>query len=258
MTSIGHMEKPYENKEWLYKKYWNEELSLSKIAILCKVHLKTIWRWMGKSGLPIRSRREASNLVHGNHCNLSQEAIEWINGELLGDGSLYSKSIYSARFSYTSKYFKYIQYVLDILKSFGIEQSGNIYKRHHEETDSYTYNYQSRMYKELSHIYKQWYPEGKKIVPRDLKLTPLTCKQWYIGDGNLTHQKNRKPHIRLCTDSFPIVNVEWLIQQLGKLEFKVTRQKSDNRIRISSHSTKAFLNYIGKCPIECYQYKFNY
>jgi len=47
----------YQNKEWLYNKYWNEELGLSQIAKLCGVHLKTIWRWMIKFNI---SRRKPS------------------------------------------------------------------------------------------------------------------------------------------------------------------------------------------------------
>lgn len=50
----------YKNKEWLNNKYWNEELGLKRIAKLCGVHLKTIWRWMKKFNI---SRRKAS--VHG-------------------------------------------------------------------------------------------------------------------------------------------------------------------------------------------------
>jgi len=44
----------YKNKEWLYNKYWNEELGLVRIAKLCGVHLKTIWRWMIKFNIPRR------------------------------------------------------------------------------------------------------------------------------------------------------------------------------------------------------------
>ena len=51
--------------------------------------------------------------------------------------------------------------------------------------------------------------------------------------------------------------MKWLTQQLNKLGFKTTIT-ADNRIRISAYSTKDFLNYIGKCPVKCYQYKFNY
>ena len=209
----------------------------------------------------LRCKSCAKHLTQVNHCKLSEEATNWINGELLGDGCLKLKSpkpesIYSARFDYGSKYEEYIRYVSDTLSSFGIEQSGKIGKRHSyncENPDCYTYHYTSRSYVELLTIYKKWYPNGKKIVPRDIRLTPLTCRQWYIGDGNL-----KGLSVRLFTNSFPISDVEWLIKQLISLGFKATRRRYYNIIGISTCSTKEFLDYMGSCPVNCYQYKFNY
>ncbi|GAJ16965.1 unnamed protein product, partial [marine sediment metagenome] len=37
--------------------------------------------------------------------------------------------------------------------------------------------------------------------------------------------------------------------------FQCTRE-SDNKIHISTKSTKDFLNYIGPCPVKCYEYKW--
>ena len=62
----------------------------------------------------------------------------------------------------------------------------------------------------------------------------------------------------LSTCGFSISDVEWLISQLNELGFKATRMSSNNVIHISTYSAKAFLNYIGKCPVKCYQYKWNY
>jgi hypothetical protein len=198
------------------------------------------------------------HLRQANHCNLSQKAIEWINGELLGDGCLFSESPYSAKFLYTSKYLEYIQYVVDTLKSFGIEQVGKINKCCDKRLGSYTYQYASRAYPELLLIRKQWYPEGKKIVPKDLKLTSLTCRQWYIGDGCLEHPISGKPHIRMGTYGFLIEDVKWLARQLINLGIKATRLPNNNTINISVYSTKDFIKYIENCPISCYQYKWAY
>jgi len=198
------------------------------------------------------------------HCNLSQEAEEWLNGELLGDGCLQSPnaSTYpisrSARFKYGSKYLKYCQYVSDTLNSFGIEQSGKITERYHKDWGNYSYCYNSRCYVELLPTQKKWYPEGKKIVPKDIELTPLVCRQWYIGDGCLVRKKWNRLNITLSTYNFSIPDVEWLVKELNKLKFKTTRKPSNNIIHISSYSTQDFLNYIGECPVICYQYKWSY
>jgi len=249
-------ERLYQNKDWLYQKYVEEKLSLSQIGKKINRDITTIYNWLHKFNIPVRSVAEGTHLIEANHCNLSKQAIEWLNGELLGDGCLYSYSSYSANFIYGSKYLEYIHYISDILKSFGIG-GGEIKKKYNKDWDCYVYHYYSHCYVELLPIRKRWYPDGKKIVPRDVTLTPLTCRQFYIGEGCLSHRKKQRPHIVLATYGFLIEDVEWLKIQLNKLGFKATR-RSQNRIGISSHSTKQFLDYIGKCPVKCYQYKWEY
>jgi len=251
--------KLYKDKEWLKNKYSKEELSTYKIAKICGITQVGIYYWIKKFNISCRSHSEANHLSQMNNCNLSQEAIEWINGELLCDGCLISRSPYSAKFEYISKYIEYIKYIKDTLKSFGIKQSGKIIKRYNEEWNCSSYYYQSCDYIDLLPIYIKWYPKGKKIIPKDLRLTPITLRQHYIGDGSLMYpKKERRPFVILDTERYSIFDVEWLIKQLIELNLKVTRQPSRNIIHISVHSTKAFLNFIGKCPVKCYQYKFAY
>lgn len=232
-------------------------MSANQIAKLCGVSQATIWYWIKKFNILARSRGEGLHIRRANHCDLSKRAIEWINGELLGDGSLCSHSPYSAKFAYASKYHEYAKYISDTLKSFGIEQAGKIIKQYHSERDYFSYHYYSLRYVELLSICKHWYPEGKKIVPKDIKLTPITLRQLFIGDGSLINQKDRRRFIRLSTNGFTISDVEWLVKQLNELGFRAVRQPSKNVIRIPSYSTKDFLNYIGNCPVSCYQYKWN-
>lgn len=251
-------DKQYKNKDWLYKKYWEKDLSVNQIADICELSDEGIRKWMIKYNIPRRGRSEANHLRRGNSCKLSQEAINWINGELLGDGCLVSEYKYSARFVYGSKYLEYAQYVKDTLESFNINITGKIYKKQNKNQGNISYAYTSRAYKELAFIYNKWYPEGKKIVPKDLKLTPLTCRHWFIGDGSLSHSKHCRPYITLATNCFTILDVKWLVEYLIKLGFKALKRPARNDISISVYSTKDFLSYIGNCPVECYQYKWAY
>jgi len=252
--------KQYKDRNWLNKKYSIEELNTYQIAKLCNCSIFTIRYWMEKMNIKTRSRSEAFHLARGNHCNLSQKAREWIDGELLGDGCLRSQSKYSANFSYGSKHLEYINYVSKILNSFGIKQAGNIQECYgkYGKYNTHSYHYDSLFYEELLPIRNRWYPDGHKKIPRDLKLTSLVLRQEMIGDGCLVHKKRCRPYIELCTCGFSIPDVEWLVQQLIKLGFKAIRQAGNNMIGISTSSTKQFLNYIGKCPVQCYQYKWSY
>lgn len=246
----------YKDKNWLENKYNKDKLNDLQIAKLCSVNDSTIGKWRSKFGINTRLRGKRSHLSKGNRCDLSQEAVNWINGALLGDGGLLHISDYSAAIDYGSKFPKYLQYVSDALKSFGIKQTGKICKIHDKKYDCYFYCYTSLCYEELLFIRNKWYPKGKKIVPRDLKLTPLTCQQWYLGDGSLSDPKYGKSSIVLHTTGFPVSDVRWLVDQLINLGFKATRQPSTNAIHISTKSTQNFLNYIGPCPAKDYNYKW--
>jgi len=193
---------------------------------------------------------------NSNHCNLSTIALEWLNGELLGDGCLQAMSPYSSIIYYSSRFNEYINYISNILGSYGIKKGG-IYKVNEIKWKE-GYKYNSHSYIELKPIYDKWYPKGKKIVPKDLKLTPLVCRQWYIGDGYLNKEKKGRRAIILATCGFPIEDVQCLNEKLKYMGFISTVRPSNNTIRISVHSVLDFLHYIGECPVECYAYKWDY
>jgi predicted DNA-binding protein YlxM (UPF0122 family) len=58
----------YKDKEWLYNKYWEENLSLREIANLCKVDKGSIVRFFHKFNLPRRTLSEShSGKLHHNY-----------------------------------------------------------------------------------------------------------------------------------------------------------------------------------------------
>lgn len=75
----------------------------------------------------------------------------------------------------------------------------------------------------FTEVRRRWYPEGKKIVPRDLKLTPRMLAWWYMDDGsvcighNRTGGQRRKTPLekyRLYTNGFTQEDVEFLASLL--------------------------------------------
>lgn len=237
--------------------YQKDNLSIHQIAKELGVAKSTIGRWLNRFNIPSRSISDGIHLRTGNHCSLSREAKYWIDGELLGDGCLKAKNNYSAYFSYGSKHHEYIQYISKQLTAFGMKQVGKTHKRFHKDFGNISYDYVSKSYAELLPIREKWYPENKKIIPKDIKLTPLTCRQWYIGDGHLVHYGvNNKVYMTLHTNGFTVNDIDLLINKLKDLGFKSTRPKSTNIISISVKSAMDFLRYIGGSPVTCYQYKF--
>lgn len=187
--------------------------------------------------------------------DLSGKATEFIDGELLGDGTLRGFKE-TAAFTYSSKYKEYINYISETLKSFGIKRAGKILKHHNKEWDKYVYKYHSIRYAELLPLQKKWYPNGKKVVPPGIKLTPLTVRQWYIGDGQLEIREKHNPRIKLMTDCFSPDDVNMLRKKLERLNIRSIHMVPRNRIYIPPSCVNDFIGYIGNCPVECYQYKW--
>ena len=109
---------------------------------------------------------------------------------------------------------------------------------------------------------KRWYPEGVKIVPEDFELTPLSCNRWYCDDGYLSVvPKHSICTVTLCTDSFTLLEVDFLRNQISdKIGIETgTRKIKKKFLRIVIYSPKRvvkFLEYIGPCPVDSFQYKW--
>ncbi len=208
--------------------------------------------------------------MRSNHVDLSSTALQFLTGELLGDGCLHRPSRLSARYVHGSKHKAYLQWLSTSLSSFGIRQIGKIQQivgSNHVVKAYTSYLYTSAHYVELLPLWRKWYrrateeEKGRrsiKIVPKDLKLTSLTCRQWYLGDGCLV--KDSSDYIKMATCGFTDPEVSFLIEKLKELDLRVTRYKSKD-LSILTRSTKAFLDYIGPCPTQIegvYGYKWDY
>lgn len=242
----------YRDKDWLLQQYWEKGRSTCDIAGDFGCNPATIYYWLQKHGILIRRLLE-------NHVVLSPLALEFLEGELLGDGSLmFSSHCKSARFSYSSKHYDYLVWLSKELQRAGIQQSGTLY--HHQHKAGYTWwQYQSRHYRELAALKNRWYPDGKKAVPEDIKLTPLVVRQWYLGDGSLCCSRRQRAWIEFCTDGFSPAGVKLLADKMAALGFNVTFQAKKNRVRLSARSVYDFFDYIGPCPPEIkhvYGYKW--
>lgn len=58
------MIKLYQNRDWLYQKYWNEELNENDISNIFKIDRKIIGEWLHKLSIRIRDRRERAFLIY--------------------------------------------------------------------------------------------------------------------------------------------------------------------------------------------------
>lgn len=251
----------YRNFDWLYDKYIIQGKTSREIAQSIGVVGSAVCRWLKEVGIETRTPTQSKFINYKNKCNFTPEIEEFITGELLGDGSLVSNCDYTAYYSHGSKYKEYIQYLIDVFAEYDIEMSGNL-RSNSRKDDSLLHAFVTRTYKELKPLHNRFYPSGKKIVPLDLKLTPITVRQWYIGDGTFSN------HIEFATNGFSECDVDFLITKILELGITATKHKGSKSkldgqqqytIGISAYDNSKFFQFIGDCSCkikDIYGYKW--
>lgn len=136
-------------------------------------------------------------------------------GSMLGDGCLLrSKPTQntSLLFSRTIKDIEYLQYELELFRNICSSTRKPNQRIHHCKVSGS--KNQNKLYEEasfstrkcplLNSYHETWYPNGKKIVPRDLVLTPLVVAVWFCDDGfaRMRGKNKDKIHMRFCSEGF--------------------------------------------------------
>lgn len=115
----------------------------------------------------------------------------------------------------------------------------------------------------------KWYPDEKKIIPKDIVLTPKTLAFWFMGDGsanwvnrNGTERKNRSS-ISLHTDGFTFDDCSFLVNKLRELGYnKACIQKSGKQQPIivicRQKEVYNFMKMIEPYILECFDYKLKF
>lgn len=243
----------YRDKDWLETQYVDLGLSTINIARDCSVSSTTIQYWLEKFSIPRRTTSEAMRL-NSNHIELSNEALEFLEGGIVGDGCLEEcVKGYSAHYRQTSKHLEYIQWLIKEFLRFGIETVGKIQSRLHP-SGKWSYALDSRTYVEFGALYLKWYPKGGKIIPTDFRYTPSVLRQHYLDDGCLHNGRT----IELYTNAFSLPDVTRLVNNLKDLSFnpRIDNHGRGNFIRLLKKDIRPFLDYIGSCPVKCFQYKW--
>lgn len=249
--------KYHKEKEWLIEKYINEKKTCDKISDLCGCSKSTILKWLDKYNIKTRT----INDYNLNNINLTDELLENIEGLLLGDGNLTKRHKNGGvTYRHTDKNKSFIIFLMEHLKKLGLEFIGNkYYKIYHKENKKYSYYMSTKTYNKLNNIYIKWYPNNKKKIPDDFKLTPTKLFWWFIGDGSISYDYRKKNTYSIDISSYQLYINKNLIKQLKNKKIKTTTQNNRNTLHIKAESRKNFLKYILSSNINipnCYEYKF--
>ena len=198
--------------------------------------------------------------------NLTNKQKQVLVGGLLGDAHLTKFKYGNSQISYISSIKSHVEYFQSFFKDFEVGEckSGpKEYKFFDKRTNKiYTrYTFRTQLNVTFSEIRNQWYDENRiKIIPINIKLTPLVCLLWYLGDGGLSQKYSKKEthYIKLNTNCFKKSEIEKiLLPQLIKFEaFLSKNEKGQPIVLIPRRKIENFLKYIGKCPFQEYEYKW--
>ena len=260
---------PENTEQILRKAYLEDKLSTTEISkrnlLGGNFSSGKVYSLLKKFKIPSRSISESvsmsTSLLPRNESFLDEASLEWIDGFLLGDGYIgFRKSDFmGARFVIGSTTKEWTDFAMTKLSAYHPSQSKQSGKPSKRRPNT-TWSSQTLTHPDIVAQAKRWYPNGKKIVPQDVKITPTSILLWYLGDGSLfvNHRKNITV-LRLATCAFSrsdIKNV--LLPKLRALGLDCARQRWKNDIVIKSKSVGRFFEIIGnKSPFEQYQYKFD-
>lgn len=204
----------------------------------------------------------SDNIITSFSC-MSSVQKEVFNGTMLGDGSISSshRSYVNSglKFAHSMKQKDWALFklsVFDNLSSDYYEDLGDQYE---------SIFCRVKISEEFKDEKERWYPDGKKIVPPDLKLTPITIAVWYMDDGGLT--TNKTPTARFATNCFDFesisilrskfseIGIKTYLVKEGQKEFFKTGKPIQYRIVVSTESSDDFFNLISGYVVPSMQYK---
>jgi hypothetical protein len=200
-------------------------------------------------------RHNATALCQDNNTEMSDELHSTLEGVLFSDGNLRMQSNAYFRFAQCEEKKEYVYLlankfgVLPKVKTRDIFLKGKTYRLTQFETRS---NHTFTKY------YHRWYPSGRKIIPSDFKINPISLYHLYIGDGCLDLLSNSPRYrVRIATCSFDKKCIENVfMHQLANFRIFGTIQKN-NIVEISKQdSVKRFFDLMCPSTLGCFDYKF--
>ncbi|MDP1712445.1 MAG: hypothetical protein Q8K86_08310 [Candidatus Nanopelagicaceae bacterium] len=230
--------------------YHEEKLPLKEVARRMRTTYVSMQGYFLSHKIDTRSTSEYVRLADEDIVltNVEQEII---SGGLLGDGSIFLKK-YSAYFSYACKH----RSVVDDLAVRLSRLHPTIRKRQYfDERTKKTYTcflLSTHSYPSFLKLRQKWYPNGKKIIPNDIMLTPETCYWWYLGDGSSGNSS-----LTLFTNGFQKQDVDRISKLMPNTCQVCLNRKQQPIILITKIQERVkFLSFIGKCRHPVYNQRW--
>ena len=176
-----------------------------------------------------------------------QKAI--IEGCLLGDGAMRCKTNALLEINHSIKQCDYVELKYNELKSLVSTQP----RRRFGNAGRVAYRFTTRSLPVLTEIYRKFYMTGKKIIPDNLTIHPLSLAVWFMDDGCKSYRS-----VYLNTQKFNVTEqnrLAALLKQQFDIKASLNKDKKYYRLRIAVSSVGKFLEIIKPylLPMFCYK-----
>ena len=166
--------------------------------------------------------RKAEQIGLSRSRGLNNPVIEslpsWLVGELLSDGCIDK----SGRYCHTTKWQEYASYLHSKFQQIGVDISIFPHRYTDKRTRKTYHRYLLRSKVSFKKWRNIWYPEGKKIVPREILIDDQCFKHLFIGDGSVATSCN------ISSMGFDSNSVDVFIQHLKEFGINVSKHKNNN------------------------------
>ncbi len=175
-----------------------------------------------------------------------------ILGSVLGDGYIRKfpgrkNALLEINHSYTQK--EYVDWKYSILQN--VVLSGP--KMRKTNGKRIAYRFYTKQLPELTSLIKSFYPNGKKVIPKHLKLDPISLSVWFMDDGSCCSDSD----YYLNTQQYSAQDQKILLKRLKDLglDANLNRDKEYQRIRFLKSSIPRLKELISDNIVDSMRYK---
>ncbi len=190
-------------------------------------------------------------LIEGNTVgSLTETQRSIIIGCLLGDGAMRCRANALLEINHGDKQRTYVDWKYQQLANL----VGTPPKLRKSNGGRIAYRFTTRSLPELTRFYRLFYQAGRKSIPEELVLTPLSLAVWFMDDGCKSHRA-----LYLNTQQFDLAEQRRLIETLTTqwgVRASLNRDKHYLRLRIAVESVARFKQIVDPFILPQFAYKF--
>lgn len=190
--------------------------------------------------------------VMGSTKELSYQQKSIITGLIIGDGGLVGRSV---EFSHKEAHEEYVDWLIESLGEMG----GNKSKPRISGYGTRIIPGRTVSHKAIEEFCQQFYDGGKKIIPKNVWLSPLTLAVLYMDDGSIQKNDNQIDRIVIALNDYDAESVQNFVDSLAEqhnIASSVVESKGYS-IRLNWSDAEAFQMLVAPYICDCMQYKLS-